>query len=77
MNKKINSLLEQVKLLEELIEQQQAMLNFEAAKNNWMVDFAVKREKTINYLKSDNKDLEQRLLSEQDLHASLIKLAEQ
>lgn len=51
VKRKIDSLLHQVKLLEELVDQQQAFLNFQSAQHNLLVDFGVKREKEIIRLK--------------------------
>jgi len=46
----MNSLKHQVKLLEELVEQQQAMLNFKSTQHNIMVNLGINREKEINRL---------------------------
>jgi len=49
--RKMNSLKHQVKLLEELVQTQQAMLNFQSAQHNNNVDLGIEREKGIIRLK--------------------------
>jgi len=47
MNEKINSLIDQVKTLEGIIEQMQALINFQQYQHNSMVDIGVRREKEM------------------------------
>ncbi len=51
VKRKINSLLHQVKSLEEIIDQQQSFLNFQSAQHNLLVDLGTKREAEIIRLK--------------------------
>lgn len=62
--------------LEQTIEQQQVMLNFQSAQYNVIVDLGIKREKEIINLKRKISNLEEELITEQELHASIIKFAE-
>ena len=62
--------------LKGIIEEQKAIINFQEAQHNVMVDLGIKREKLINRLQQRELALEDELVTEQDLHASIIKLAE-
>lgn len=77
MNKKINSLIVQVKTLKGIIDQMQALINFQTYQNKLMVDLGVKREKEVINLNRQIYNLENELIIEQDVHASIVKLAEQ
>jgi len=59
----MNSLLHQVALLEELVEQNQAMLNFQSAQHNLLVDFGTEREKEIIRLQRKIKELKSKNFS--------------
>ena len=77
MNNKINSLIVQVKTLEGIIDQMQALINFQQFQHNSMVDLGVKREKESIYLEREVYNLKNDLITEQNLHISMIKLSEQ
>lgn len=70
-------MINEITKLKKTIEQQKAIINFQEAQHKIMVDLAVNREKVINRLKQQELALEDELETEQDLHASMIKLAEQ
>ena len=59
--------------LKKTIERQQAMINFQTAQHNIMVDLGIEREKEINRLKSKISGLEDKPIIELDLYPPMIR----
>jgi len=51
----------QIALLEELVHQQQAMLNFKSTQHNVMVNLGINREKEISRLQRQISEINERL----------------
>ncbi len=68
-------MMNEITKLKEIIEQQKAIINFQEAQHNVMVVLGIKREKLINRLQQRELALEDELETEQDIHASIIRIA--
>jgi len=66
MNKEINSLVEQVTWLKKIIDQNQAMINFQTMQHNSMFSLGIEREKKIINLEHQISQLKDKLTEQND-----------